>query len=634
MKRLRFSLNAKILLLAFACMICGSMLLSWLSLAQYRENLRPALEQKTATIGSSINTVLTGALGYGIPLQKLQGVNEYLDEMQKTNPEIVFLSVSDDQGRLLYRSQANGDIAGAPAISPAIDMDGQRIGQIDIHIDPNYVEKKIAELTLDIGAVVVVSVTIAFELLLFVVAFNISSRLEAIRTALARFNAAGECKRLSVEFADELGRFVHGLNGIMEKLSAAAAGRMAHEETATKSGGVDYIRWPFFLLIASDSMTLSFFPLYVDQLYTPIWGMSREFIVSLPISLFMLVWALSLPFGGAWSDAVGRRRAFVVGAVVTAVGLVLAGFASSILDLLLWRSITAIGYSLVFITVQGYITDHTLPQNRSRGMATFVTTFFAGSMAGAAIGGILADRVGMNVIFVGSGLLSLAAALFVARFIARDKPAAAKPKLKLSDFKIVCVDRDFLMVTFFSAIPSKIALTGFLYYSAPILLNILGSTQSTAGRVMMLYGLVIIILSPMVAYLSDKLRSRSSFILLGSLMAAIAVSLIYFETSVTTLMISIFLLGLGHAIGVPTQLTLITEINPELSARVGVGTVVGIFRLMERAGNLIGPMLAALLIGLLGYSSSFLFLSILLGLCTVVLAIYLALKKRAAFGQS
>ena len=190
------------------------------------------------------------------------------------------------------------------------------------------------------------------------------------------------------------------------------------------------VRLPLFLIIFAESLSLSFFPLYVNSLFTPLAGISREVVIGLPISIFMLFWALSLPVAGAWSDRKGRHIPFLVGACITTLGLILTAYAQSILDLLVWRSLTAVGYGIVYITCQGYITDTTTPQNRTQGMAMFLSGFFAGSLSGSAIGGILADRIGFRSTFLVSAVLALAAALFAVRQLRLDDSSKKELKKK------------------------------------------------------------------------------------------------------------------------------------------------------------------------------------------------------------
>jgi MFS family permease len=67
---------------------------------------------------------------------------------------------------------------------------------------------------------------------------------------------------------------------------------------------------------------------------------------------------------------------------------------------------------------------------------------------------------------------------------------------------------------------------------------------------------------------------------------------------------SIVLLGTAHAIGVSSQLTLITEICKDAGDRIGLGTVIGIYRLIERLGNISGPLVSGALIAAFGFSKA------------------------------
>ena len=622
-------LDIRLILLTFTVILGCSILMSALGFRQFENSIAPAVNAKVDILAQSIETEIGTALDYGIPFEKLQGVDEYFDALDQAHPEIFGIRLHDSGQSLPFASQGFEAEAGSDkdlhSQAYPLRYKGKTISQIEFLIDTKFAEKKSLELLLDVITVIAVSVIIAFELVVFILSFNVTARLHRIRLALAAFFQKKHLLLVSDEYTDELGLIAQSFNDRIRQLAAHSHWPI---ETMMQSivQRVDFIRWPFFLLIFSESLSLSFFPLYVGQLEIPDWGLAKDFVVGLPISIFMFIWAISLPSGGVWSDTVGRRRAFLLGAILTAIGLVLTSFAYSLLDLLIWRSVTAVGYSLVFITVQGFVADHTDASNRSKGMATFVATFFAGSLSGAAIGGILADHISMGFIFVLSAFLSLGSALFVARFIVPGG-GQARPKLTFATIREVCTDRSFLMVTLFSAIPSKIALTGFLYFSAPIFLNQLEVSKSTTGRVIMLYGLAIICLSPFIASYADRLKSRLYLVLAGGLLGAIAIAELAWMPSLTGMLFSIGLLGLAHAISVPSQLTFITETNQALCQRLGLTQVVGIFRLMERLGNILGPVFAGLFITLFGTPRAFIWLSLLIGTATLVLAVWMAIGQ-------
>jgi len=503
-----------------------------------------------------------------------------------------------------------------------------------------FVQNKVKDISYDIVTVLVVSFLITFEILIFITAFTISGPIDSVKKLILKVKSGDFTQYLATNSKDEIGSFVKLLNRIIldvnkayydlkeryikhksqngsAKSDRAIDTKVEEIEKNYKFGDSNglqkffqglliCIRPALFLVIFSESLSLSFFPMYVDQLYTPIAGVSKDLVIGLPISIFMLSWAISLPLGGAWSEKIGRRKPFLIGAITTAVGLTLTGLSRTVYDLLLWRSVTAVGYGVVYITCQGYVTDNTTPQNRTRGMAMFLSGFFSGSLCGAAIGGILADRIGFRTTFFVSAGLSLVSALFVFYFLqdhSRDA-LSTKGKIKLSYFRLLFSNRRFLALTFFSAIPAKICLTGFLYYAAPLYLKFLGNSQSAIGRVLMGYGLAMVLISPFIARIADKLGNRKMFVILGGILSGIALLMVHYSQNTLGVLFSIVLLGTAHAIGVSSQLTLITEICKDAGDKIGLGTVIGIYRLIERLGNISGPLVSGALIAAFGFSKA------------------------------
>lgn len=362
------------------------------------------------------------------------------------------------------------------------------------------------------------------------------------------------------------------------------------------------------------------------ELYTPVPGISENVVIGLPISIFMLFWAFSLPYAGAWSDRVGRRKPIIIGAILTSAGLVLTGFAQSMYDLLLWRSITAIGYGTVYITCQGYITDNTTAENRTKGMAMFLAGFFSGSLCGSAIGGILVDRIGFRTTFIISAAVSMLTALFVARLLTEHKTGGLqKKKMRFEDFKLVLSNKRFLAITVFSSIPAKICLTGFLYYTAPMFLKQLGNTQSTIGRVLMSYGLMMVFISPVVGNIADRFKCRRIFTNLGGLMSGAGLLMVVFWNSTPGVLTSIIVLGIAHSIQVSSQMSLVTDDCVSEGGKIGMATVVSIYRLIERLGNISGPIIAGIFIALMGTAygevNSFPYAIAAIGLFTILSSI-------------
>ncbi|WP_179958291.1 MFS transporter [Chitinimonas arctica] len=654
-------LQSRLALLATSLLIAAALALTLLAAPPLTAAVEPEMAGSVQVAGDSIAKLLQRADRLGLPFDRLNGVAASLDDARRDNPDIVYLVVADSQGKPLYgsgdafrtpgandtalRKRWAEQLAGSATIGPWLDTSlliqdarGVRpLGTLHIGQRAATVEAQLRELGFDLLTVLVVACLTALELLRFVMAAMVGSPSAALAQG---WQAAGQgdfSRYLPSDYFGGIGRLNAGYNAVIaglnqraqrlreqlgERFEHSLAGLRFHaggERPTLFSGAVDFMRWPFFLLIFADSLSLSFFPLFVESFYSPAYGISRQLTLGLPISIFMFAWAMAMPWAGLWCDSLGYRRAFAIGAGITTVGLLLTAMSQTLIDLLLWRSLTAIGYGLVFVTAQTYIASHTPAARATRGMAMFLATFFAGSLSGAAIGGILADRLGHRPTLLLSACLGLLAAVFVLRFLARKRPGGTVRKsLSWRDIRLLLAHRPFLIITLLAAIPSKVALTGFLYYTAPLYLQALGNSQSAVGRVMMAYGLAIIAFSPLVAHLADKLGRHGWFVSIGGFAAAGAMFAIHFLDGTLGVALAILLLGMAHAIGVSPQLALIAQHCKDAVAEVGQATATGIFRLIERLGNVLGPLIAGTLIASYDFKGAFYGIG-LLTLCTSML---------------
>lgn len=660
MLKFRVPIRNSMLTLAIVAILAATLLLSFFSLNYMEQTLAPEMHKKAATIGESLQGIVTKVVGYGERFSKLNGMDAYLEEIHQQYPDIAYIVITNRENRTLYQNGLAPDISrmkytgiNESGVSTLLiddyyntslllkDSNGLILGYVHLGQEKGLIQKRLEDSLLDIVTVIVVSILISFELLLFLMMFTISTPVAQMKKLLTNVSNGDFSHVVEITSRDEIGKLTGSINRAMLKLNDAyyrlserintlkfslgekkvseAIGK--YIDTATRinlftppecaqtitTELTQYIRPALFLLIFAESLSLSFFPIYVNGFYEPMEGLSREMVIGLPISVFMLIWALSLPSAGGWSDRVGRRKSFLIGALITTVGLVLTGFSQTMYDLLLWRSLTAVGYGIVFITCQGYITDHTTSKNRTQGMAMFLAGFFSGSLCGAATGGILADHVGYQMTFILSGALSLAAAIFVLRFIHdhRQQRAANLRKVTFSDYLKVLSNVRFMVLTLFAAIPAKIALTGFLYYTGPLYMSSLGTNQSSIGRVMMAYGIAMVALSPLIGRLADRIQCRAMLVTVGGLLSTGALMVLYFQHNLVAVLISITLLGVAHAIGVSPQITLMTEISKRHADEIGLGTTIGIFRLVERLGNVAGPVISGLLITVYGFPGAF-----------------------------
>lgn len=615
-------------------------------------------------IGLSVAAVIEKALSYGVPFERLVDVDRYLEAVKQDNPELDYLIVLDRNGTQRYSTELRaleGRSVLLGALSRLAEIEGvavagqyfnmaipiklnyRPIGWLHIGERSNFIAKLMWDIAFDILAVLVVAILVAFELLRLMLAAAFTSPLRAMQEVLSGVSRGDYRQYLPRDFFGGIGRLNRAINAGLDAINQGARARQAagrelpagnlfdlsNTRQALRINAVENIGWPFFLLIFSESLSLSFFPIFVSQFVDSNSTISQSIVIGLPITVFMLVWAVTMPYAGACCDRIGFRKAFGLGALITTLGLVLTAFADSMLQLLLWRSLTAVGYGLVYVTTQAYITAHFPPAERTRGQALFLTTFFAGSLCGAAIGGILVDRLGFEKTFLLSGGLSAVASFYVLRFMSKSVGQATTRKtLALGDFGLLLRQRQFTVITFLSAVPAKVALAGFLYYSIPLYLKELGHDQSSTGRIMMAYGLVIIMLSPLVAQFADRARHRWRFVMIGGYAAAIAIAMPLFVEGGMGAALAVIGLGIGHAIGVSSQMTLINDRCEAVVKEVGQAAAVGIFRMIERIGMLLGPILLGAMIALSNFVNAFVVMAGLIFLATTAFTLLLFLPEK------
>ena len=531
------------------------------------------------------------------------------------------------------------------------------LGIMHIGVDENFVNNIVLDMLYDVLVVLVVSLFFTLELLHFMAGARLEAALKALGDVIelgATGNFAQQPDR-AVErkfgtLLDLLGKALARVNaGYTALQHELEAGRHcpAHERpaglAAAQAGlaalgqrfrfGVQLadapvdeaqlpkVRAPLFVFILAEELTRSFLPNHVHKLLVPIPGLSPELVVGLPIALFMLIVAIGQPYIGAYTERVGHRKVMTQGAVLAALGFAATAMAHNVLDLLLWRSLCAMGYAMVFVSAQGYVLDHSSLANRARSFALFIGAIMVATVCGPSIGGILADNLGVRPTFVIAAVLALASMAAMRNLPGpslRSGPArqASRPPT-LREIGTLMLSPRFMTVTALAAMPAKILLTGICFYLVPMYMLSIGANQAMTGRILMIYAVVMVLMGPMTAGLATS-RQRMEWLVGGGLLVSgLGGVLMLAGAGVAWVFAATAMIGIGQSMSMAAQSALVSERCPEDVARMGEHTVYGVYRLLERLGNAIGPMAAGLLALHYGYRTGFVVIGILAMLCGV-----------------
>jgi EmrB/QacA subfamily drug resistance transporter len=148
------------------------------------------------------------------------------------------------------------------------------------------------------------------------------------------------------------------------------------------------------------------------------------------ITFYSLVMAMLMITGGKVGDLIGRRRAFVVGLVIYAVGSTITAAAPTVLVLALgWSLLEGIGAALVLPALAALIAGSYERHERAIAYSVIGGVAGAGIAVGPILGGWATTELSWRVVFVGEVVIVAAILLFVR--VLRDTPAGARPRLDL-----------------------------------------------------------------------------------------------------------------------------------------------------------------------------------------------------------
>ena len=629
----------------------------------FEESLLPDIHRKAEVAGELAASQIAYALSLGIPLDSMVDMDVFLRGVLERNPDFTYLGVLDTKDRVLYST----DAAAAPVVGEdqslmlPITVRDELVAFLRVGVHEGAIRSELAELRLDIGTVFLATLLVGIELLVAFVVVRVSGPIQ-LADRLIVLSAKGDfLRRIGLRNKDEIGAFagayndaVHRVNSEFAMLTEEAEDARAvqldrtvqqrirdvvtalgkrfrftlpgSEETIVPRSPMD-VRIPLFLFMLAQELSRPFLPLFFDQLYTPLGMLSQELTIGLPITTFMVMVLIAIPIGGALTDRIAPRAMFVMGIVPSVAGHVGAALSGSIAEVLVWWTLAGLGYGIIFISAQAYVAHHTVQSSRAVGMSGFLGAVFAAFVCGPAIGGILADRLGYQQTLLVAAALALfsagAALVTVDPETGRGAIAGFRGRRRANrSWRRLLVQRDFVVLTLFSALPTKLVLGGLFFYLVPLFLADLGNSQSNVGRIMMVFGIACVAITPLAARRSDRLGRPRTLISLGGLTVGLGCLLPALAGSTGGMLAAVALMGGGYALVTAPQLAAIQKIAERgREFGVGPGVIVGSFRTLERIGTAAGAVVVGAIVTFVGYGEAMLLVGALVIACTLAYAL-------------
>jgi len=323
------------------------------------------------------------------------------------------------------------------------------------------------------------------------------------------------------------------------------------------------------------------------------------------------------PIFGWLADRTARVPLMVAGLLLAGVFTVLPLFITGALAFIVLRGVVGLATAIYDPAARGYLTDATAPERRGEAFGLYGAAQMGGLLLGPAIGAIGADRLGgIGFVFVFGGLAAVLAAIPIA-LLGRETGTRTHPApvLDATEFPpdspstsrraaaAIAADRAFAVDP---GAPGRLLNRGLV---AALVINLggnfaagtydviwslflqgLGAGLGLIGLTFAMFGLPILVLSPMAGRLVDQ-RGYFAFIVLGSILPAIT-GFLYTLLSDPTLAIPLILVeASGFAFLNPALYAVVAANSPAGRS----STAQGIFGAAGTVGFIVASLVAGAL---------------------------------------
>lgn len=370
------------------------------------------------------------------------------------------------------------------------------------------------------------------------------------------------------------------------------------------------------------SQILPFLPLYVEQL-----GVSGHQSLSiwsgLVFSGTFLVSALVSPLWGSLADRKGRKLMLLRASLGMAIVIALQGMVTNVYQLFALRAL--MGLTSGYIPNAMALVASQVPRDKSGwALGTLSTGQISGVIAGPLLGGLMADHLGLRVVFfVTAGLMFVS--FLITLFLIKERRIEVKKADRLSGKAVFqSLPYPALIVTLFiSTLMIQLANSSI----SPILTLFIKELSGDSGNIAFISGMIAavpgvsaLISAPRLGRLGDRIGTARILLAALGLTTLLFAIMAWVETPLQ-LGILRFLLGFADGALMPAVQTLLLKYSSDQVT----GRIFGYNQSFMYLGNVVGPLIGSGVSALMGFRWVF--------AVTAVLVLLNCLQVRRQFKQ-
>lgn len=317
---------------------------------------------------------------------------------------------------------------------------------------------------------------------------------------------------------------------------------------------------------------------------------------------------LQLPFGIA-SDKYGRKKVIYVGMVIFILGSVVAAIGNDIVTVIIGRAIQGAG--AVSAVVMALVADSTREEHRTKAMATIGGTIGVTFALSLVAGPLLNQAIGVSGIFWMTAILSIFAIAVVKFLVPEPVNSHFHSDTEAAPDKIKEVLRNTQLLRLNFGVFSLHAAQMAMFVVVPFALKETSGMSENQHWIVYLPVLTVsfVLMLPAIIYGEKKSKLKPVFI---GAVATMLFAQLLFALNIHHfwgVVIALFFYFLAFNLLEATLPSLISKMAPAASK----GTAIGVHNTAQSLGIFIGAVAGGYLSGHFGFSSVFIFCSVLMG---------------------
>jgi predicted MFS family arabinose efflux permease len=602
--------------------LCSALILTWITLGNFEKILLPQVLAKSNVIASSVRTTVEDAIKLGIPYDSLVGMSDFLADTLNENPEIAYIKVQRDGGIEYSQSRGNTtDKDPSGIVVDQIEASGSA-PRVIVGVRASYIQEKLHIMFGDAAVVSLVALIAGLEIALFFSARWVLRPIDTWR-AMIQGLQSGETQRDLKK--PEYGPFADLVRISNEKIASLRSqmGIKHHLDVIVREWYEPQardVRIALFLFVFSEELLRSFFPLYIKSMVDATSQLSAQLAISAPMMAYMLVAGIGTLFGSGLVDRLGLRRAFGLSVVLSSISLIGLAFAHSLVEIIVWRSVSAMGYAVATIACQVYIARTASSGAANvRGLSTFVAAVTAACICGAPIGAVIAEILGQSAALLFACVVCMISWLFfkgvsLPKEVSNESSAPETGGVT-AGFGALLKNKHMQLAMWCGVMPGKLMMAGMLFYITPLLLQQFQLSQASIGQFFILYYVLLSAGNAIISRVDLEIKTKIRLVVTGGFLSGAGALTMYWFNTPFALAVAIISFGLGQSMLLTPITSVVLHIAKVELPAVQSSRALALSRSFERVGGILGAGLAAVFSAYMGYRDA----AVVLGIIVIIL---------------